>query len=108
MDPIMQSNEFSKEIYFNSLSQFNYYVFNIISGFKVLGFSKNLSLPFFYFLNQSGLNFTKNNDEFYKNQYRPLRKGVNSMLRLHATGAIAMPTEMRLQILASSKDVIHS
>lgn len=43
-----------------------------------------------------------------KNQYRPLRKGVNNMLRLHATGAIAMPTEMRMQILASSKDVIHS
>jgi heme/copper-type cytochrome/quinol oxidase subunit 2 len=27
---------------------------------------------------------------------------------LHATGAIAMPTEIKLQILASSKDVIHS
>jgi heme/copper-type cytochrome/quinol oxidase subunit 2 len=27
---------------------------------------------------------------------------------LHATGAIAMPTEIRLHILASSKDVIHS
>jgi heme/copper-type cytochrome/quinol oxidase subunit 2 len=30
------------------------------------------------------------------------------MLRLHATGAVAMPTEIRIQILASSKDVIHS
>jgi heme/copper-type cytochrome/quinol oxidase subunit 2 len=30
------------------------------------------------------------------------------MLRLHATGAIAMPVEVRLQILASSRDVIHS
>jgi hypothetical protein len=30
------------------------------------------------------------------------------MLRLHATGAIGMPIEVRLQILASSKDVIHS
>jgi len=37
-----------------------------------------------------------------------MRKGVNSMLRLHATGAVAMPTEVRLQILASSRDVIHS
>ena len=44
----------------------------------------------------------------YKNQHRPLRKGINSMLRLHATGAVAMPIEVRLQILASSKDVIHS
>ena len=30
------------------------------------------------------------------------------MIRLHATGAIALPCEIRLQILASSKDVIHS
>jgi len=30
------------------------------------------------------------------------------MVRLHATGAVAMPIEMRIQILASSKDVIHS
>ena len=43
-----------------------------------------------------------------KNQYRPMRKGVNNLLRLHATNAIALPTEIRLQILASSKDVIHS
>ena len=44
----------------------------------------------------------------YKTQYLPMRKGVSNMIRLHATGAIAMPTETRLQILASSKDVIHS
>jgi heme/copper-type cytochrome/quinol oxidase subunit 2 len=30
------------------------------------------------------------------------------MIRLQATSAIAMPTEIRLHILASSKDVIHS
>jgi heme/copper-type cytochrome/quinol oxidase subunit 2 len=47
-------------------------------------------------------------DYNYKNQYRPMRKGINNLLRLHATGAIAIPTEVRLQILASSKDVIHS
>jgi heme/copper-type cytochrome/quinol oxidase subunit 2 len=29
-------------------------------------------------------------------------------VRLHATGAIAMPIEIRIQVLASSKDVIHS
>jgi hypothetical protein len=37
-----------------------------------------------------------------------MRKGISNMIRLHATGAIAMPIEIRLQILASSKDVIHS
>lgn len=43
-----------------------------------------------------------------KNQYKPLRKGINNLLRLHASNAIALPCEIRLQILASSKDVIHS
>jgi hypothetical protein len=37
-----------------------------------------------------------------------MRKGITNMIRLHATGAIAMPIEIRLQVLASSKDVIHS
>jgi len=37
-----------------------------------------------------------------------MRKGITNMVRLHATGAIAMPIEIRIQVLASSKDVIHS
>jgi hypothetical protein len=53
-------------------------------------------------------NVFKNNQELYQNQYRPMRKGITNMIRLHATGAIAMPTDVKLQILASSKDVIHS
>ena len=61
----------------------------------------------FYF-GGSNLNTIGRNEELYRNPYRPLRKGVSSMLRLHATGAIAMPIEMRLQVLASSRDVIHS
>jgi hypothetical protein len=44
----------------------------------------------------------------FKNQYRPMRKGISNMIRLHATGAMALPIEIRLQVLASSKDVIHS
>jgi hypothetical protein len=43
-----------------------------------------------------------------KSQFRPLKKGISNMLRLHATGAVAMPIEIRLQVLASSRDVIHS
>lgn len=46
--------------------------------------------------------------QLLKSQYRPMRKGITNMVRLQATSAIAMPTEMRLHILASSKDVIHS
>jgi len=37
-----------------------------------------------------------------------MRKGISNMVRLHATGAVAMPTEVRLHILASSRDIIHS
>lgn len=48
------------------------------------------------------------NYDLYKSQYRPMRKGITNMIRLQATNAIAMPTEIRLHILASSKDVIHS
>jgi hypothetical protein len=49
-----------------------------------------------------------NDTELLRNQYRPMRKGVSNMIKLHATGAVAMPIETRLHILASSKDVIHS
>lgn len=37
-----------------------------------------------------------------------MRKGISNMIRLHATGAILLPIEVRLHILASSKDIIHS
>jgi hypothetical protein len=49
-----------------------------------------------------------NTQDLYKSQFRPLKKGITSMLRLQGTGAVAMPIETRLQILASSRDVIHS
>jgi len=43
-----------------------------------------------------------------KNPYQPMKKGVSHMIRIQADKAIAMPTDTRLQILAVSKDVIHS
>jgi hypothetical protein len=53
--------------------------------------------------------YTNNkNLSLYKSQYRPMRKGITNMIRLQATNAVAMPTEIRLHLLASSKDVIHS
>jgi hypothetical protein len=58
-----------------------------------------------------GFNFDESlgaNKELYKSQYRPLKKGVTNMIRLQASGAISMPIEIRLHILASSRDVIHS
>ncbi len=104
VDPILVNNEHSREYYYNSLKMFNFYLFK--NSFDT--FSDSLHDLFFYFVNSSSENYLKVNSELYKNQYRPLKKGINNMLRLHATGAIAMPIEIRLQVLASSKDVIHS
>jgi heme/copper-type cytochrome/quinol oxidase subunit 2 len=72
----------------------------------------NFNLISNYFIHLFGVSdnynsLAKNND-LYKSQYRPMRKGITNMIRLQATSAIAMPTEIRLHILASSKDVIHS
>jgi heme/copper-type cytochrome/quinol oxidase subunit 2 len=63
----------------------------------------------FFYMFDSNSNYSINkNSELFKNQYRPMKKGINNMIRLHATGAIGLPIEMRLHIIASSKDVIHS
>jgi len=62
----------------------------------------------YHFFTLDDINHSNYNTGLFKNQYRPMRKGVTNMIRLHVTGAIAMPIETRLHILASSKDVIHS
>jgi hypothetical protein len=59
-------------------------------------------------MGNSGVNTLTNEPDLYKNQYRPMKKGVSNMIKLHATGPVAMPIETRLHLLASSKDVIHS
>jgi hypothetical protein len=63
---------------------------------------------FYYFFGSQSQSKVGHNSELYKNQFRPLKKGITTMLRLHGTGAVAMPIEMRLRILASSRDIIHS
>lgn len=110
IDPIIHNNEYSRDLYYNSLNFFNFTVMksflSTYSDFLNLSFISDYL--FFYFFNNNSVNYLKNNSELYKNQYKPMRKGISNMIRLHATGAIAMPIEIRLQILASSKDVIHS
>jgi hypothetical protein len=112
INSITYVNEFSKLRYYYTLQYFNIHF--VQNGGNVLNFNNlfNLNLIidnlFSYFYKQQVSQYSNSNLELYKNQYRPLRKGINNMLRLHATGAIAMPTEIRLQLLASSKDVIHS
>jgi len=76
---------------------------------QVLNLNKICNLLLSHLLSFNESNFQNENlSEISKNQYRPLRKGITNMIRLHATGAMALPIEIRLQILASSKDVIHS
>ena len=106
-DPINYMNESSKSIYFSSLNFFNYNTLKIfLSTHSLLNLHDMSNLIYKFIFADS----TRSSIDpiLLKNQYRPLRKGINNMLRLHATGAVAMPIEIRLQILASSKDVIHS
>jgi len=103
------NNEYSREIYYHSLSFFNHIIFKTISNeLNFLNINFLNEYLYFYFFNNQESNVFKNNNELYKNQYRPMKKGITNMIRLHATGAMALPIEIRLQVLASSKDVIHS
>ena len=117
IDPITFGSEVSRELFYGNLDNWS------------LILSKNILLTLNQLMiNQSGIdikylvnylfldisNYTKtlnmldSNKNLYKNQYKPMRKGITNMIRLHATGAIAMPIEVRLHIIASSKDIIHS
>lgn len=60
-----------------------------------------------YLLLDSSLSAQIGSDSL-KNPYQPLRKGITNMIRIHADKAVAMPIDTRLQILAVSRDIIHS
>jgi hypothetical protein len=111
IDPISISVESTRDLFYLHSSIFNLSILhNIYSKisqvnipFNVDFFIKN-TLNYFLGYNVNSVNY----GDFYKDQYRPMNKGVSNMIKLHNTGAIAMPIETRLHILASSKDVIHS
>jgi len=114
VDPISYSSEITRDFFYSSLPFFKFLIFkSIISDLtlKISNLPINTSLLneylFFYSFNTPSTK-TNLNDLLYKDQHRPLKKNITSMLRLHGTGAIAMPVDVRLQILASSRDVIHS
>jgi hypothetical protein len=114
IDPTNYISEESRNTIYSSTSYFKtFYVKEFVKFLNSQLYQVPFNLQFvdkyvlFYFFGTDSQKIGKN-DDLYKNPYRPLRKGVSSMLRLHATGAIAMPVEIRLQILASSRDVIHS
>jgi hypothetical protein len=104
-DPLLLRSEYSRELYINSLQFFN--LFLLFTNFPFCIFP--LEDPIlYYFFGSEFLESNFNKFELQKNPYRPLKKGLTNMLRLHATGAVALPIEVRLQVLASSRDVIHS
>lgn len=115
IDPLNFTTEYSRDFYYSSLSFFKFIVFKewltwLNTTVSNLPINSNVlnNYMFFYFLGTEGDRTLGNNQELYKNQFRPLKKGINNMIRLQSTGAVAMPTEIRLRVLASSRDVIHS
>jgi hypothetical protein len=114
VDPITYNTEYSRELYYSSLEYFKFVVFKdwvrYLSTVQDLpiNFSLLNNYLFFYFLGGKGSNDLGNRGQLLKNQFKPLKKGISNMMRLQGSGAVAMPIEIRLQILASSRDVIHS
>jgi len=116
IDPVTFSTDVSRELFYQNTNVLKFMVLKdslvtlsqMISK-SPLNMSTTTSPLFYYFfgVDQTDTKLSQNLD-LYKSQYRPMKKGVTNMIRLHATGAIAMPIEIRLHILASSKDVIHS
>ena len=115
VDPITYNSEFSREFYYNSLTYFKFLLFKDLLlnlNSYVTSLPVNLKLVneylFFHFIYQPKSVTMGNREDMRKSQFKPLKKGISSMMRLQGSGAVAMPIEIRLQILASSKDVIHS
>jgi hypothetical protein len=117
-DPIIFSAESTRDLFYQNSNKLNFMLLKDV--FLVLLTLNNINHPLnldyfynnflFYFLGDTKYlaKGSSLNKDYFKNQYRPMRKGVSNMIKLHATGAIAMPIEIRLHLLASSKDVIHS
>ena len=105
IDPSRYTAEATKSTTYQTVNYLlpNYFKEALNTAYVVPGLSQILKDFNFFSTSQIG-----NNSELLKNPHRPMRKGVMNMLRFHATAAVALPVEVRLQILASSRDVIHS
>jgi heme/copper-type cytochrome/quinol oxidase subunit 2 len=109
IDPSNFVTEVQRDFFYeNTLSKRFNVLTNLIKLSITFNFSFSTNNIFYYLFNTDFNDNLLDNNDLYKNQFRPIRKGISNMIRLHATGAIAMPTEIRLHILASSKDIIHS
>jgi hypothetical protein len=116
IDPVNFSSEISREFLYANTTFLKFDLlknFLIVTNNGIANSSVNLSsinnyLFFYLFGGLSNSNTLGNNSSLFKNQFRPVKRGVANMIRLQATGAVAMPIEIRLHIVASSRDVIHS
>lgn len=109
IDPVTFSSEVSRELTYQDL---NFIRFTLLKD-AISSTGINTSFITNYLFYYLGFNTSLDkqlgaNQGLLKDQYRPMKKGITNMIRLHTTGAIAMPIEIRLHILASSRDVIHS
>jgi hypothetical protein len=115
IEPATYSSESTREFLYQNPG---YIYFTFVKDFIKVINDLNYQMPlninaisnyFIYLMgSKNPKSYLGGNQELYKSQYRPMRKGVINMIRLQATNAVAMPIEIRLHILASSKDVIHS
>lgn len=116
IDPVNFTSEISREFIYANTAFLKFDLlknFLLVMNSEIVNSSVNLSsinnYLFFYLfggLNNGGS--LGNNSTLLKNQFRPVKRGVANMIKLQATGAVAMPIEIRLHIIASSRDVIHS
>jgi hypothetical protein len=115
IDPTTYGSEITREFLYGN-SKFLHYLFIKdflrITNKVFLRLDINFDSISNYFVQLLGYRYDykslARNNSLYKSQYRPMKKSVVNMIRLQATNAVAMPTEIRLHLLASSKDVIHS
>jgi len=115
MDAVNISSEGTRDLFYHHSSIFNVsLVHDLLSKINYSTSGLPLNINFItnfllvYLTGYSNTSCLVNDTELLRNQYRPMNKGVSNMVKLHATGAVAMPIETRMHILASSKDVIHS
>ena len=108
-DPTNFSSEVSRDYFYLSNAVNNYTTaYGLAMGLSPVVLGRLVEHLFYYSLNLDTHYGNTIRASAYESQFRPMKKGIPNMIRLYATGAIAMPLEIRLHILASSKDIIHS
>jgi len=106
IDPSSFISEISRDYYYASNLESIAGILRVST--PITSFNSFLNNIFYYTLDNNLHYSSRFDNTSTKDQYRPMKKGISNMVRLHATGAVAMPTEVRVHILASSKDIIHS